>query len=82
MALIHIADGFVSGVAAVVAFAICGVPAWFTFRAVQVGWPRPGLMGLSRYWRLWGSSWLWLLGARPWPGFPPPATDAVEDASG
>ena len=37
MALIHIADGFVSGVAAVVALAICGVPAWFTFRAVQGG---------------------------------------------
>ena len=37
MALIHIADGAASAVAAVAAVAICGVPSWFTFWAIRGG---------------------------------------------
>ena len=37
MALVHLWDGAVSAIAAVAAIAVCGVPSWFTFRAVQGG---------------------------------------------
>ena len=37
MGVRHMWDGAVSGLAAVAALAICGVPSWFTFRAVQGG---------------------------------------------
>jgi protein-S-isoprenylcysteine O-methyltransferase Ste14 len=37
MALVHLWDSAISGLAAVAALAICGVPSWFTFRAIQGG---------------------------------------------
>ena len=37
MGLRHLWDGAVSGLAAAAAVAICGVPSWFTFRAIQGG---------------------------------------------
>ena len=37
MGVRHIWDGLVSGLAAVAALAICGVPSWYTFRAIQGG---------------------------------------------
>lgn len=37
MGVRHIWDGLVSGLAAAAAVAICGVPSWFTFRAIQGG---------------------------------------------
>lgn len=37
MGVRHFWDGMVSGLAAVAALAICGVPSWFTFRAIQGG---------------------------------------------
>ena len=35
MGVRHLWDGAISGLAAVAALAICGVPSWFTFRAIQ-----------------------------------------------
>jgi hypothetical protein len=37
MGVRHLWDGALSGLAAVAALAICGVPSWFTFRAIQGG---------------------------------------------
>ena len=37
MAVVHLWDSAVSAVTAVAAIAICGVPSWFTFRAIQGG---------------------------------------------
>ncbi len=37
MAIRHLWDGMVSAAAAIAALAICGVPSWFTFRAIQGG---------------------------------------------
>lgn len=37
MAVRHLWDGAISGLAAVAAMVICGVPSWFTFRAIQGG---------------------------------------------
>jgi len=37
MSVRHLWDGAVSGLAAVATLAICGVPSWFTFRAIQSG---------------------------------------------
>jgi hypothetical protein len=37
MAVRHLWDGAISAVAAMAALAICGVPSWFTFRAIQGG---------------------------------------------
>ena len=37
MGVRHLWDGAISGLAAVAALAICGVPSWFTFRAIQAG---------------------------------------------
>ena len=37
MGLRHLWDGAISGLAAVAAMAVCGVPSWFTFRAIQGG---------------------------------------------
>lgn len=37
MSIKHMWDGAISGLAAIAALAICGVPSWFTFRAIQGG---------------------------------------------
>ena len=37
MGVVHLWDSAVSAVTAVAAIAICGVPSWYTFRAIQGG---------------------------------------------
>lgn len=37
MALVHLWDSAVSAMAGAASLAICGVPSWFTFRAIQGG---------------------------------------------
>ena len=71
MGVRHIWDGLVSGLAAVAALAICGVP----FRVV---WPRSGPGLLSPFWPLLASFWAWLLAAKPPLVLPRPLTGGAD----